>query len=517
MTATISNGNGRLHSKDERIEVLPFLDADKNVFLRGSVGSAWTDCKSTGNQALACQFQEELVEAIKRRRPEGAVDLDAFTAAALLQSAGQRLEGLPDLVDVAAGSLLQRGQALRDLASRRPVKLVRQVQEYTQAVVSDALQSLEASLIRQFQEAPFSCSETFDAVAQALRDLTLPTTDGGAQKRFFAGTRALSFLERSAALPPKLRASLVADLTKRCDAEFQAAWEGLLREYLAESLRQSVVTGSRLLEELRRRQLLLRQNAEAIAERLHEQHKLARQRSVSSQSSVLLELAAPEPAEILAAIRNRFHCEDRAGLIRLFQDRLELKLEGAARARYPLITTPARLADYWTQMPLEEVATVVEEIVSELTAGLHSVYTAVRAFGVRQAAQELYERAAPLCGLSSRDHVGLNVEPHSDLVVRLPVRRSPDDEEVAEKLRAEFRLFAPAAQFVEEAVDSEITVIRTLVGFPIGIEEANAAMLADYAASSRQGHHPHLFDILPDTDGRPLPQLVALAQHRHQP
>ena len=110
---------------------------------------------------------------------------------------------------------------------------------------------------------------------------------------------------------------------------------------------------------------------------------------------------------------------------------------------------------------------------------------------------ELYDRAGPLCHLDSRDHVRLNVETHRDLIVRLPHPRGADDAEIAEQLRAAFREFQPACQFLEDPSDIEITVVRTLVGFPIGIEATNFTLLIDYADSAAQGHHPHLFGLVP--------------------
>jgi hypothetical protein len=119
-----------------------------------------------------------------------------------------------------------------------------------------------------------------------------------------------------------------------------------------------------------------------------------------------------------------------------------------------------------------------------------------------------------LCGLTSRDHIRLNVEPHRDVLVRLPRPRGAEDGEIAEQLREGFRELDPICQFLEDPLESEISVVRTLVGFPIGIEATNAALLQDYAASAAQGHRPHLFGLLPDSpDGRHLPQLLALAQH----
>jgi hypothetical protein len=160
------------------------------------------------------------------------------------------------------------------------------------------------------------------------------------------------------------------------------------------------------------------------------------------------------------------------------------------------------------------VAAGVASVITGMLGDLHTVFTAVRAFGVALAAQELFDRAAPLCGLSSRDHIRLNVEPHRDLLVRMPQPRGAEDGEIAEQLCAAFRELDPVCRFIEDPSESEISAVRTLVGFPIGIEETNATLLHDYAESAKQGHRPHLYGLLPESpDGRHLPQLLVLAGH----
>jgi hypothetical protein len=197
----------------------------------------------------------------------------------------------------------------------------------------------------------------------------------------------------------------------------------------------------------------------------------------------------------------------------LFADKLQLALDEIARTNHPLIHTPATMTELLTKLPPRTVSTCVGEVTSAFLGDLHNVYTAVKSFGIDRTAHELFERARPLCSLSSRDHIRLNIETHSDLIVRLPQPLGADDADVADRLREAFRDLQPACQFIEDPLESEVSAVRTLVGFPIGIEAANAALLYDYAESARQGHRPHLFGLLPDSpDGRHLPQLLSLAQ-----
>jgi hypothetical protein len=511
-----SNGNGKAAAKSA--EVLPHPAVDSNSFLRLSLNSAFTFRPAIGQHDLAVTLQDKQLARLKTQTASSSVDLDGVDLQAIQTTVHRQSQGLPELMEVTADDLDQLQRILRDLANRRPTKLVRHLQEFAAAAVEQSITPLRAALDEQFDQAPFQCLHVIEQVDQALRDLHYPVTDFTSQKRFAHGLRAIALIEKAEWLSAKLRASFISSLRKRCFHEFQKAIAALVNEMVAESLRHAVSEFLPFLDELRTNQSVFCRNLEAVRKLLEQERTASRQRNVKSRSSVILEMESPSESQLLAGIRDRHRCADTSALVQLFSEKLHLVLNETARQRYPLIRTPATMTELVVKLPPRETAAGVTEVVADLVGDLHTVYTAVRTFGVQRAARELYDRAAPLCSLSSRDHTQLNVEPHRDLIVRLPRPRGPEDGEIAERTREEFRDLQPACQILEDPLDTEITVVRTLVGFPIGIEATNAALLFDYAESARQGHRPHLVGLLPDSPrGEHLPQLLALAQRCLKP
>ena len=511
-TTFATNGNGKTATLPP--EVLPYLQVDSNSYRRVSVNCAWTYRRTTGHFDLALTLWDELLNALKTQAAARSVDLDSVNLDAIRTIVEQRLQGLAELTDIPTDDLERQHRVLREISSRKPTKLVRQLQEVVTLAVAEALGPVRRALHDYFDQAPLTCLAGIQSVAEALRDFTYPTPDFRHQKRFASGLRAIDFIGRTAWLPLKLRDTLTTTLRKRCVAEFQEAIAILETDYVTGSLRQAIAEFLPYLDELRSNQAAFRRNASTVKQLLDEQRTHARQRIAQSRSSVLLEIESPDEIQLLAGIRDHHRCTDTPALVQLFWEKLHLTLNEAARQRHPFIRTPASFTELLVKLSPRTTVAGVVEVVAELVGDLHTVYTAVRAFGVERATRELFDRAAPLCSLSSRDNIRLNVEPHRDLIVRLPRPRGPDDGDIAERLRHAFRSLQPACQFLEDRLDSEITVVRSLVGFPIGIEATNAALLFDYAESARQGHRPHLVGFLADAPrGQHLSQLLALAQH----
>jgi hypothetical protein len=509
-TTTSRNGERRV---DAALDLLPFLDPDQNSLLRMSLNCALTDQGSAGAQAVAVALLNGLLEEQQTRQLHERLDLDALDAQRLVDAVIQQVHNLPEVQEVLAEGPATGQRLLRDLAARKSLRVVRRIDETVRLATAEPLEVLRTRLHERLQDAPLTCLDGLEEIARLLRDYAFPAPDYASHSRLAAGLRSIDAVERAPGIG-KLKERLAATLARQCEHELEQAFKASALELISGELRKGVAGLLALVDDLRARQMAYRRNTDEVRGTLQRQHAEAKQRTVHARSSVFLELPTPSCEQLLSGIRDNLKCADQAALAAQFQDKLHFALNETARQRRPFITTPATLTDLLIQMPAADVAEGVHEVVADLISGLHSVYTAVRSTGVAVVARELFERAEPLCQLSARTDIRLNVEPHTDLIVRLPVARGPDDAEIQELLRQEFRELHRAPQFVAESLDSEIAVIRTLVGFPIGIESDNESMLVDYAASADQGHHPHLFGILPDAPiGRPLPQLLALARH----
>lgn len=514
MPINAPSDNGTRTKPEPRHECLAFADVEQNSYGRASVNSAWTHRRTTGQYDCALILFDQLCSELRSRAPAENIDIDALSCHAIEPIVQQRLQGVPELTENVTDDLSRSQQLLRDLLARKPTKLVRSLREIAAAAVADAISPIRLGLDNVFAQAPYTFADLASELQRTLSDIPISLPDFKPHKRFANAIRALAALARFPSLAGRLRDGIMLTLRKRCEADFQATLEAVVQDYCGSALRDAVTELAPYLAELRQRQAAFRRNVDAAKGHLDEARIAARQRSVHSRSSVLLELETPDSDQLLTGIRDRHRCQDRRELNQLFEEKLIDSLNASARLRHPHVRTPATLADLIVQLPPRETAVGVLDVVAGLIGDVHTIYTAVRTCGVRRVAEELFERAGPLCHLDSRDHIRLNVETHRDLIVRLPRPRGADDAEIAEQLRETFRELQPTCQFLEDPVDAEITAVRTLVGFPIGIEATNLPMLIDYAASKSQGHHPHLFGLLPESpEGEHIPRLLALANH----
>jgi hypothetical protein len=143
-----------------------------------------------------------------------------------------------------------------------------------------------------------------------------------------------------------------------------------------------------------------------------------------------------------------------------------------------------------------------------------SLYERLRAYGLEEAADLLWQRAAPTCFFTGRDHETFGVSVHEVAVVALPpAQGGPEDERIRGELVQRFCARAEnRCQITDGAGGDELTVCRINTGWPIGIEQANHVLSLSYAAAAARGHLPHLVGILSDSElGRPSPAYLALA------
>jgi hypothetical protein len=228
---------------------------------------------------------------------------------------------------------------------------------------------------------------------------------------------------------------------------------------------------------------------------------------------VILLLPGLSEKQWIAGLKERLGCDDLTQLAAALLEKWEAALNDRATAHHPHIKTPAQLGALLTRIPPEEAAACLRDSLQKAMGDAHSIYAAIKSFGVERAATDLFRRAAVLCHLNSRDHEILNVSPAEHTVVRLPSPCGPGDAAIRSQLEDAFHELDTSC-LIEDASPRErdITVMRTLVGWPMAIEQSNFALLTAYASCGELNHSPHLFGILPDEqDGQPLQTLTDLA------
>jgi hypothetical protein len=514
MNTTQVPKNGTAPDTNHTSDVLAFGEVDHNSYRRTSINATWTCQRTSGKSDVAIRLTEDLIDDLQQRRSKEAIDFDALDVRAIRGLVQQRLEGISELTEPVDQDLGRAQQLLRDLAAQKPTKVARQVQEIATAAAANAIAPIRSALRANACDAPYAFAERLDDLERLLRDLPLPAPDFSSHRRFNNAVRGLDGISAIYSFSPKLRETILLSLRKRCHVEFETALGAVVEEYVTTALRQAIVEILPYLDELRTNQVTFHRHIDSIREQLMGEQIQARKRAIQSLSSIVVELETPDQDQILAGMRDRHRCQDRKELAQRYTADLTAFLNEVARARHPHISVPATLAELVTQLPPRETAVAIGEVVARLIGDVHTVYTAIRGAGVERIARELFDRSSPLCQLDSRDHIRLNVETHRDLIVRLPLPRGADDAAIAEQLREAFRELQPACQFLDDPIATEITVVRTLVGFPIGIEATNVFMVIEYGESAAQGHFPHLFGLLPEApEGTHIPRLLALARH----
>ena len=219
----------------------------------------------------------------------------------------------------------------------------------------------------------------------------------------------------------------------------------------------------------------------------------------------------PSEIEITTGLLTRLDCKDKLALAKALLTKWEAALREHALGWLPPSAPFGLLLTYLDAITVADCFRRVVE--SSLGEG-HSLFEIVEREGLESTAHDLYDRAEHLCQLRSRDIEQYNVNPCSVTIVRFPPPVGPRDAVLRERLAAAFLKLGHCSLVEGSAAErNAITVIRTTVGWPIGIEGGNSGLLQEYAKAGDAGHLPHLIGIVTGTEyGEPIPSYVQLAR-----
>ncbi len=126
----------------------------------------------------------------------------------------------------------------------------------------------------------------------------------------------------------------------------------------------------------------------------------------------------------------------------------------------------------------DDLANVLAALVEERLGAGHSLYQQIDSFGIETCVDYLWSRAAPTCFLDGRDDPNFGLSPTDEGILRLPPATCPVDEEIRSRLAAAFQARSKHVHVDQGGdEDHEVTVMRIKLGFVIGIEAANTALL----------------------------------------
>src|SRR5205807_2465472 len=115
-----------------------------------------------------------------------------------------------------------------------------------------------------------------------------------------------------------------------------------------------------------------------------------------------------------------------------------------------------------------------------------------------------------------RDMARLGISPTRLCIVTLPQPVGPKDFQIRDELRTAFEKIEPTCAFSDAPdCDRTVTVVRLVIGWPIGIEGQNHNLMDHYRRCEDYGHRPHLFGIMPDSpDGQVIDHYKTLESFR---
>lgn len=507
-----------------RIPVESFLSmpgiADQ-VHGRGSLGASYGQSASTGLSQAKLGLFERLQETWNTRPIDQTylAELDQLQPQSIIRLVCDRLRGLAELADPGPDPAEIRKATGHLLSVRSKVvsRVGREAQLTGDQTVVDAFAKVNRSLTTAIASAPAQARAIATSVKRTIQSLSFPTPDGEAQAKLLKCLKAIEQLQaRPGTLPMTTFDFAVSRLAGAAQAAHADTLVALAGELAEGEFRRQIPRLLAYLDEL-----VVRTNecsaklGKVRAELEQRFQRESRQRHVSRASVVLL-LPGQSEAEVLSGMMAQAGVADANGLAERLLDAFEGRIREQAPKLCPhLDAVNAPLSELVRGADVERLTNLFSRLIDEFTGPGSTIYEAMQRVGLEKIAAFLYQRAAPTIDLADRDVEQFNVSPLLLTVVRLPAADGANDPELRDQLRVAFEQLDQCTFTDGAEGDQVVTVIRAHIGWPIGIESSNRALLDRYVRAGERGHRPHLVGILPDAFGgaiSPAMQNMALAK-----
>ncbi|NLY02147.1 MAG: hypothetical protein GXY83_39185 [Rhodopirellula sp.] len=505
------SGNGRHKGSGFKARPLAADHPEDEIMRRGSCNAAMTHIDERAFDDASLRVMRLIREDLESRTAK-PVDLDELAPRSLARRASASLLAHPEIAEAGAQALDRRTSILRELLSERPSKLKRELAEKVRQDVERTVAPCIGQLRQQAETSPYGLEPILSEAIAVLDAITYPDPDTKAYVRFRNAVHAKSQIENDpSAVPARTRERAIAAFAKHATEDFDLCLEAVAQQVVNEAIRAAIEKVRPTVEELATVTAALRTAQENVVRCLEQERTRGHRRHAVSESSNLLRLDGPTEEDLFVCLMERLDCENRRQLASRLLEKLTDRLNDLAKTRYPFIAVPAGPTTLFSRISPGDIAQMVRELLRETIGDAGSVYAAVHAYGVPQAVEELYGRAAPLCRLRGRDRAIFNVETASKMVARLPQPLGAEDQLTYQALRDAFHKLPNCECVDAPAGDREIVVVRTVVGWPIAIDSNHETLLAYYATAEDVRHRPHLFGVVPESrTGLPIERLKKL-------
>lgn len=489
------------------------LGIDGQKRLRGAVSTSSTNIDLSGLFNAIVTFLK-LCFIVWRELPgRDITETDELDPAALSKRVHLRIAGHLELAEPTSDLpvLNERLHTLRGLRGGKASKLAGDVDGAVDEVVGPVILRLRLAIDEAAATAPHRIKPLVEQLRSTMDEITLPEPNAepiNVLGRIIASLGSLQ--QRRLTIPKKSLDFVQQRLTERALPEYHAALTALAEERVSERLKFEIDGLHQFLKELLVRSAQFAKNSDAVLSEIEGWRTEALHGSHVSQASVILELKGPTEMDITTGLMTRLERKDQLTLAKALIVKWEAALREQALGWLP---PNAPFGLLLASLEPKVIADSFRRLVESSLGEGHSLYEIIERNGIESTALDLYDRAEHLCHLRSRDIEQYNVNPCSVTIVRLPPAIGPRDVELRDRLAATFLRLGHCSLVEGSASErNAITVIRTTVGWPIGIEGGNPGLLEEYARASAAGHLPHLIGIVAGTDcGEAIPAYINLA------
>jgi hypothetical protein len=484
---------------------LGMLDVSKQLCLHGGVGCSSTQVATTGLSEVVYNLFDGVIQGPRPPTAPGpSVSADGLTPKELTNAIRDRLAASEELSEPPPdlAPLQTRAEVLTEVRAKKG-RVYPAVVRLAEETIAEVVVRLHEYIDRRILECPAIGPEVVDQMRAVLRQVPSTVPHAGAHSKFQRGLRTVeAFALCAGEVTRKTYTFVSAELLRDCLERYVEALTELAGELARSALHRATEGVLAYLAEWMRQLGEYMRRADDARFILKEKEKESAKLRAAARSTVVLDLPGPDKGEILGTMTREGGCTDPTQLVDNLRVKFEAQLRAFARERVPTLGAGAPLFKLVLALDPGEVADQFVRLVGSCPGG-HTLYDLIERKGVAVCADYLYRHAAPTCDLGGRNVARHNVPAEQLTIVCLPAPVGPRDPGVRDRLQMAFAKLGHCI-FTEGAPGAAVTVVRLELGWPIGIEQSNRALLQRYLRAGAAGHAPHLLNVL---DASPTGQI----------
>ncbi len=500
----------RSQNADVLRPLLAFADVNRQSHFRASSGVSTTYLDSASIYTISAELASSIVAEQRNAEPPETIDAAHVRLELLVGCIEERVWDLELLGQDFSKNIELQKQALRDIR-RSGTSIHRQIDEQIDTESDRVFRQIEKALCLVV-EAPYKAKQQLEKIISDLRQLESPeptTSSTVAHRRL---CNALPVLRQLAKKENRRR--LEPALEEEIHSAFRATVSETVRERVIPVWKGRIRKLSESCEEMASRASIVRNKLDSIFETLGKLLEQTTCHSTSLADSIQLVITPFAPDSIRRALSASLRCQDNDELTTAIRDRWHDRLLGMAEKMTLGIDATASITELIVALPSEVSCSELTGLVEDSISDSVTIYKQLNYEGLPYVVTELLRRAKPMVRLGAYESCEeLNVLPTYSTRVTLPAPKNASDALIVAELKETFTQQDPQVEFVESDSDRELSIIRMILNYPIGLGEDNLDLLIAYKRAADRGHLPHFIDIADGSkDGRAIECFLNLAE-----